>query len=259
VTPPDDASARPAAPDPRLVAAAAMVFVTDPRAPVVDPADARHLLDVLRLRPGEPVIASDGCGVWVPCRVGPSTAGRGGRAADPSSLLVPEGEAVTSTPEGPLLTVAFAPVKGDRPEWVVQKLTELGVDRIVPLTTRRSVVRWEGERAGRAVERLRRVAVEASAQCRRPLLPEVTPVLSLEGLAERTGSPPALAHPGGSPPGGADRVVAVGPEGGWDADELAAAGSLLGLGPTVLRAETAAVAAGTLLCAFRAALIAPLA
>jgi 16S rRNA U1498 N3-methylase RsmE len=54
-------------------------------------------------------------------------------------------------------------------------------------------------------------------------------------------------------------VVAVGPEGGWDADELAAAGSLLGLGPTVLRAETAAVAAGTLLCAFRAALIAPLA
>ncbi len=259
MTPPDDASARPAAPDPRLVAAAAMVFVTDPRAPVVDPADARHLLDVLRLRPGEPVIASDGCGVWVPCRVGPSTAGRGGRAADPGSLLVPEGEAVTSTPGGPSLTVAFAPVKGDRPEWVVQKLTELGVDRVVPLRANRSVVRWEGDRGDRQVDRLRRVAREASAQSRRVWLPEVSAVCRLDALVGLTGVAPVLADPGGGPPSVDRPVIAVGPEGGWDDDERATVRGSVGLGPTVLRAETAAVVAGALLCALRCSVVLPLA
>lgn len=246
-------------PDPRLVSAAAMVFVPDPAVPVVEPADARHLLDVLRLRPGEPVIASDGAGAWVPCRVGPATAGRAGRSVDPTAILVADGDPVSRPPAGPVLTLAFAPVKGDRPEWVVQKLTELGVDRIVPLLTRRSVVRWEGERGVRAVERLRRVALEASAQCRRPVLPEVLAVTSLSGLADLTGAAPVLAHPGGAPPRLADTVVAIGPEGGWDDGELAGTGSLLGLGPTVLRAETAAVVTGTLLCALRSALIAPLA
>ena len=66
----------------------------------------------------------------------------------------------------PALTVAFAPVKGERPEWVVQKLTELGIDRIVPLVSERSVVRWSGARGKATVERLRRVAREAAAQCR---------------------------------------------------------------------------------------------
>jgi 16S rRNA (uracil1498-N3)-methyltransferase len=254
-----DGGPAPAVPDPRLVAAAAMVFVDDPRVPVVGEADARHLLDVLRLRPGEPVIASDGAGAWVPCRVGPAAAGRSGRSADPTAVLVVDGEPVAETAPSPGLTLAFAPVKGDRPEWVVQKLTELGIDRIVPLLTRRSVVRWEGERARRSVERLRRVARESSAQCRRPAVPEVLEVTTLAGLAQLTGTAPALAHPGGRAPGTADRVVAVGPEGGWDDGELAAADALVGLGRTVLRAETAAVAAGTLLCAFRAALIAPLA
>ena len=73
----------------------------------------------------------------------------------------------------PRLTVAFAPVKGERPEWVVQKLTELGIDRIVPLRSERSVVRWTGTRGQATVERLRRVAREAAAQCRRVWLPEV--------------------------------------------------------------------------------------
>ena len=69
----------------------------------------------------------------------------------------------------PELTVVFAPVKGERPEWVVQKLTELGIDRIVPLRSERSVVRWTGQRGQATVERLRRVAREAAAQCRRGL------------------------------------------------------------------------------------------
>ena len=155
--------------------------------------------------------------------------------------------------------MAFAPTKGDRPEWVVQKLTELGVDRIVPLRTARSVVRWEGDRALRQVERLRRIAREASAQSRRVWLPEVTGVCVLGAVAEVAGAAPVLADPGGGPPGLDRPVVAVGPEGGWDDDERSAATATVGLGPTVLRAETAAVAAATLLCSLRCRVVSPLA
>ena len=118
-----------------------------------------------------------------------------------------------------MLTVAFAPAKGDRPEWVVQKLTELGVDRIVPLQTARSVVRWDGERGRRAVERLRRVAREAAAQSRRAYLPEVSRS-DLAALAEPPPGPAPVARAelGGPPPAG-DSTVAVGPEGGWSDEE----------------------------------------
>ena len=83
----------------------------------------------------------------------------------------------------PALTVAFAPIKGERPEWVVQKLTELGIDRIVPLRSERSVVRWTAQRGQAAVERLRRVAREAAAQCRRVWLPEVAETVAFADLA----------------------------------------------------------------------------
>jgi len=249
----------PRAPDPVLVAAAAMVFVSDPTAPVVDDADLRHLLDVLRLRPGEPVVAADGAGRWVPCHVASGAPARRARGADPATVLVPDGPAVDEPLRGPEVTVAFAPVKGDRPEWVTQKLTELGVDRIVPLRTSRSVVHWEGERGAKAVARLRRVAREAAAQCRRPRLPEVAGVGRLEDLARRNGAGFALAEAGGDPPTLDRPVLAVGPEGGWDPDELAAFGPGIGLGATVLRAETAAVVAGALLCGLRSGVVLPLA
>ena len=246
-----------ARPDPVLVSAKAMVFVADPTSPVPDRADAHHLVDVLRLRPGELVVAADGAGSWVPCRFSGGSGGRG--STDPGAILVPDG-GVTAVPRPEAeVTVAFVPAKGDRPDWVVQKLTELGVDRIVPIRSRRSVVRWEGDRAERAVDRLRRVSREASAQCRRAWLPEVSALSTLEEMAGAIGTPPSLAHPGGSPPSLAHPVIAVGPEGGWDEDELALAAGTVGLGPTVLRAETAAVAAGVVLCALRNGLVRTLA
>jgi 16S rRNA (uracil1498-N3)-methyltransferase len=248
----------PGGPDPVLVQAAAMVFVDDLSAPALTEADAHHLHDVLRLRPGEAVIASDGRGGWIPCRLdGPPDAR--GRRTSATVVLTPTGPASTQSRPAPAVTVAFAPTKGDRPDWVVQKLTELGVDRIVPLLTARSVVRWEGERGRRAVERLARVAREAAAQCRRTRLPEVDPVSTLEALRSAFGPALVLAQPGGGPPSLDRTAVAVGPEGGWDPDEVARFGPGVGLGPTVLRAETAAVAAGTLLCGLRAGLVAPLA
>jgi 16S rRNA (uracil1498-N3)-methyltransferase len=236
-----------------------MVFVADPAAPVLTHGDAHHLFDVLRLRPGESVVAADGSGRWCPCLVAPATGGRPWSRTDLSTLLDPDGPVVHDPRAEPAVTVAFAPTKGDRPEWVVQKLTELGVDRIVPLRTARSVVRWEGERGRRAVDKLSRVAREAAAQCRRTRLPEVGGVTTLDELASVVGPGLVLARPGGGPPTLARTVVAVGPEGGWDPDEEARFGPGLGLGPTVLRAETAAVAAGTLLCGLRAGLIGPLA
>jgi hypothetical protein len=87
----------------------------------------------------------------------------------------------------------------------------------------------------------------------------VDPVSTLDALGSAFGAELVLAQPGGGPPSLDRTVVAVGPEGGWYPDEVARFGPGIGLGPTVLRAETAAVAAGTLLCGLRAGLVAPLA
>lgn len=240
---------------PASVPALAQVFVGDLADPVLEPDDAHHLARVLRAEPGETVLAADGRGAWRPCRY---QAGGSGRAAP---VLVPDGDVVTCARPEPLLTVAFVPVKGDRPEWVVQKLTEVGVDRIVVLRSRRSVVRWDRDpsQAPRALGRLQRVAASAAAQSRRPWIPEVAGVLTLAELAATCGPGGlALAEPGGPPPGGGQHAVAVGPEGGWSDDERTGSGlPTVGLGPGVLRAETAAVAVGTLLCALRSGVVRP--
>ena len=119
----------------------------------------------------------------------------------------------------PALTVAFAPVKGERPEWVVQKLTELGIDRIVPLLSERSVVRWSGARGKSTVERLRRVAREAAAQCRRVWLPDVGDTVRFADLHRLGGAGEVvLAQLSGDRPTLAQHVVAVGPEGGWSTE-----------------------------------------
>lgn len=240
-------------PDPALVRAAALVFVDDLAVPAVSAGDAHHLLDVLRLRAGEQVVASDGAGRWVACRV---RADRAGGRADPAVLEV-DGPEVAVEPLRPAITVGFVPTKGDRPEWVTRRLTELGIDRIVPLRSARSVVRWDGDRGRRAVDRLRRVAREAAAQSRRVWLPEVASVTPLDGLPAQTGSLVRLAHPGGGAPSLDPPLLVVGPEGGWSPEEVERHGPGVGLGPTVLRAETAAVAAGVVLGALRAGLVRP--
>ena len=135
----------------------------------------------------------------------------------------------------PALTVAFAPTKGERPEWVVQKLTELGIDRVVPLVSERSVVRWSGARGQGAVERLRRVAREAAAQCRRVWLPEITEVMRFDALGSLAApGEVVLAQLSGDRLRASQLVVAVGPEGGWSADELASGLPTVGFGLSVL-------------------------
>jgi 16S rRNA (uracil1498-N3)-methyltransferase len=215
-----------------LAEAAAQVFVEDPAAPALSPPDAHHVFRVLRLRPGEAVVASDGRGRWVRCMVG-------------DGVLERDGPVETEPAETTPVTVAFAPVKGERTDWAVQKLTELGCDRIVPLATERGVVRWSEVREDRALERLRRVVAEAAAQSRRVWIPEVTSVMTLAELV--AAGPVALAVRGAPAYDASVTTIAVGPEGGWTSGELAIAPSTVGLGPTVLRTETAAVAGGAVM------------
>ena len=183
--------------------------------------------------------------------------GSGGRlACQFGATLEPMGEVERVPRPAPEVTVAFAVVKGQRPEWAVQKLTEMGVDRIVPLVTARSVVRWPAGESASQLARLRRVAREAAVQSRRVWLPAVDAVVWFEAMATEPGV--GLAHPGGGPPSLDRPLILVGPEGGWTDEELAAAGpGLVGLGPSVLRTETAAVVAGALLCALRAGVVRP--
>lgn len=218
--------------------------------------DRHHLQRALRLRPGETVLAADGRGAWRRCTIG---AGPGGAGEDQCIGLVPDGPVQVEPDPSPPLTIAFVVPKGDRPAWVVQKLTEVGVDRIVPLTSARSVVRWSGDRAARQVERLRAVVQEAAMQSRRPRLPVVAEVRAFADFAAGVGGAGALCQAGGAPPDLARPCLIVGPEGGWAAEELAAVGARVSLGPAVLRAETAAVAAGVLLAALRGGLVLPFA
>jgi 16S rRNA (uracil1498-N3)-methyltransferase len=217
--------------------------------------DGHHLQRVRRLQPGEAVTAGDGVGHWRLCRVRD--------AADGRVVLTAAGPVTLEPALVPRVTVAFAPAKSDHAGTVVHQLVELGVDRIAPVTFARSVVRWEGSRAGRALERLRRVAREAAMQARRARLPEVVAGERLEFLSRAPGlvvadpagaSAAALAPIGESEPDlAAEFVVVVGPEGGFDPSErlLLADAARLAVGPHVLRAVTAPVAVAAAIAGIR--------
>ena len=210
-----------------------LVFVTDVDAPELAPADHHHLLRVLRLRPGSALTVGDGRGRWRPARF--------------ADVLEPTGPVEAVAAPTPALSVGFALVKGDKPELVVQKLTELGIDRIVPFRAERSVVRWDEARAVKAVTRLRLVARSAAAQSHRPWLPVIDDVVDLGALIAEAGAGVAIADRGGAPVGPEHTTVLVGPEGGWGAGEVPVEAVRVALGPNVLRAETAAITAGALL------------
>lgn len=217
------------------------VFVDDIERPAIGADDRHHLERVLRLRAGDPLTVSDGHGRWRRCRYGVP--------------IQPEDEVHHVARRTPSLTVAFTPVKGDRPEWVVQKLTELGIDRILVLQAERSVVRWDGARAQRQLERLGRIAREASMQCRRCHLPEIDGPFPVASAAAMPGA--VRADRGGRALRADDTVVLVGPEGGWGEGERDVAPDAVALGDHVLRAETAAVAAGVVMTALRGGMAHP--
>jgi 16S rRNA (uracil1498-N3)-methyltransferase len=215
----------------------ALVFVDDVEHPELSSQDRHHLERVLRLRKGAVITVSDGfgrhCDVTLDVR------------------LEVEGPIEITPPPASPVAVGFALVKGERPELIVQKLTELGVDRIVPFVAERCVVRWDAAKRDGHLERLRRIAREAAMQSRRDWLPIVEPLGSFAELVSRPGV--AMAERGAMAPGAEVALVLVGPEGGWSPTEREANVPTVGLGAHVLRVETAAIAAGVLLTAGRAA------
>ena len=220
------------------------VFVTDIATPVLTPEDRHHLAKVRRIRSGDLLSVTDGAGSWRWCRFG-------------DDLEIATDTKFDTAPD-PSLAVAFALVKGERPELVVQKLTELGIDVIIPYIADRSVVRWDDSKASRNHERLVKVAREASMQSRRVRLSVVEAVCDFDSLPSRgfVRADRREIHQGV-----ADLAVptslAIGPEGGWSEREVMAIPASIGLGPTVLRAETAAIAGAALMVALRSRIVEP--
>jgi 16S rRNA (uracil1498-N3)-methyltransferase len=204
----------------------------------IDRAQEHYLLTVLRLAPGDPVLAFNGRdGEWRAELV----AGR-----VPALRLVERKRAPADEP-GPTLLVA--PLKAPRLAWLAEKAVELGVARIVPVLTERAVARPESSR------RLRRRMVEAAEQCGRLTLPELADPVRLLPAVDAVGAGGLVAY--GDPAGTAPPLlglletmpvhgVLIGPEGGLTPRERRALQDRpwvrpVSLGPRVLRAETAAL------------------
>jgi 16S rRNA (uracil1498-N3)-methyltransferase len=241
-------SPRPAR-DPADADAVAHVFVDalDDRCEITGD-DGHHLQRVRRLAPGETLTAADGSGAWRSYVVTEIATGR--------LTMEAEGEMHPACEPRTGVALAVALTKGGLDD-VVAAVTELGVVRVIPVRTARTVVRWDDDRARRAVARLRVVAREAAMQSRRARIPEIEEVADLDALVDRSGLVVAardgvsaweLPAPSGDAAGW---TVLVGPEGGLAPEELAALGSAprLRLGSHVLRAATAPVAAVAVLMA----------
>lgn len=214
----------------------------------LDEAEARHLVQVLRHRPGDEVVVFDGRGSEADARL--ESASKRGATLQVLTVRATE-------PDGkPRLTIATAVPKGERFRWLVEKATELGVDRLVPLSTERSVV----DPRDTKLDRMRQAVVAACKQCRRNRLMEVAPTVAFsEFLATpNPGAVLAVAHPGGQPvgawlgsvPSGRPVTVLIGPEGGLTDDEVEqatkAGAEKIALGTHILRIETAVIAAAAL-------------
>jgi 16S rRNA (uracil1498-N3)-methyltransferase len=213
--------------------------------------DSRHALRSLRLQPGEEVSLADGAG----------TVGRGrlgGEEDDLAVIRVEEVHRVVRRP--PIVSVALSSPKGDRLSWAVQKLGELGVDEVMLMESSRSVRTWDGDRAGRAAERLRSVAREAAMQSRQPFVMEVIPAVPfLEALPSPAATGVLLWAGAGAglaqvlPEDAAGIRLLVGPEGGFSEEEIDTAREAgvaeASLGSGILRTETAALVGATLVLA----------
>lgn len=221
--------------------------VTTDRAILAGP-EAHHLQHVMRAKVGDEVILFDGSGWEFDARVA--------RLSRAQVELEVTGSRQVDLELATRIVVGVALPKADRQRWLMEKLVELGVARVVPLRTQRSVV--HPDQSG--LSKLRRAVIEATKQCGRTRLLEVAELMSLTDYLQ---SPPANAvkwvgDPVGTAPGqwargSAGHFLAVGPEGGWSDDELSwaqdAGWQVISLGERLLRVETACLVFAALVMA----------
>ena len=203
----------------------------------LDAGQANYLGNVMRLGEGAEILLFDGkSGEWL------------GRIAEAGKkrMALTVGRQTREPEDIPDVWLAFAPVKRTQTDWLVEKATELGVAKLIPVMTQRTIA----ERV--KLERLEAIAIEAAEQCGRTRLPEIAQPVALAQLLKDDGRTLYFAdEAGGEPvvsafkPGAA--TILTGPEGGFTDDERAkiqAAGHAVpvSLGPRILRAETAALA-----------------
>jgi 16S rRNA (uracil1498-N3)-methyltransferase len=208
--------------------------------------EARYILAVLRLGPGDEVTVFDGEGREY--RTALFDDYEGGVYLSIQEELNPERESPVR------ITLGQGLLKGEKMKFVIQKATELGVDRIIPIVSSRSIPLVEGERETLRIERWRRIAQEAAKQCGRTVVPEVATIHELgdflsqgegTGLILWEGEPTPLREviEKIDPKGGI--TLLIGPEGGFSEEEVSTAqGSdflVAGLGQRILRAETASL------------------
>ncbi|MHB2027485.1 MAG: RsmE family RNA methyltransferase [Acidimicrobiales bacterium] len=214
---------------PRRVAALGQFHLRDVANPELDSKSEHHLRHVLRAREGEEIVVTDGRGSWALCVVR-------NEGLEPSSEVHLDPRPIDTT-------LYLAPLKGDRGEWALAKATEVGISRVVPLLSSRVVVKCKGDARDKMLARWRRIARECAAQCRRTYDVVVEDPLRVDQVPEEV----AVCDLSGGGDWSGLRSVAVGPEGGWDPREWSDTRRRVGLGPTVLRAETASVVASSLL------------
>lgn len=231
------------------------VYVEAPVTPgkplVVEGTAANHITRVLRLRSGDALTIFDGTGGEFGARIDDFRK---------ESVIVSIQERRDVDRESPLsLTLAQGISRGERMDWIIQKATELGASRIVPVSTKRSVVRLDEKQAERKLQHWRAITVAACEQCGRNRVPELTaPVDFFDVLAPApSGNTRLLLSPTGDlriedlEEVGRGVTVLIGPEGGLDEVEheeaLRKGFKAVRLGPRVLRTETAAIAALTII------------
>lgn len=213
---------------------------------VLDGENGRHISRSLRMRPGEALTISDGTGFDYDGKI---------ESIEGDTVFVSLLKQYKNASE-PSLRVTLYPgmPKGDKLDLVVQKSTELGASKITPVLTARSVSRPDGKSAAKKQERLQRIALEAAKQSGRGAVPVVGTLISFKEAVQKAKGTKILFYEGGGVPLSAclpenetEVSVFIGPEGGFDPEEVAFAkenGVITAtLGPRILRTETAPLAA----------------
>ncbi|MEZ5427171.1 MAG: 16S rRNA (uracil(1498)-N(3))-methyltransferase [Pyrinomonadaceae bacterium] len=217
----------------------------------LDQEQSRHLLQVLRMNEGAEVRVFDGCGREFLCRIG--------KVEKRRTVLEIIREISPAAAESDLdLTLAVAVLKGEKFDLIVQKSVELGVTRLWPLLTRRCDVKLRD--SSRKIERWQKIAVEASKQSGRARLLEIKEPAELDfflknsASADLKGGRVFFAERGGEGftriPAQKEMIAVIGPEGGWEEEEIETARDngfqVITLGGRILRAETAAISIAAL-------------